>query len=655
MGFNFRFKYAEILGDFFIQELNKNEDTSFLLKEENSLLIKLTPIINLLIDNALPKYENEIDKNMFNAASKFKKSIKIFSSLLNNDDPIIMPFGLDIDNEMHIDWLFNSLKYHIGSEYFSLIQLNTRFPFLKIVPQNSKEQDKPEAIDKKNKDKYDQFINAVKSNYDSIMMSMNEVFAYGANLNYIDNVISNYTKSYDNIFSFFIRPTSQKRQMLDPQKELLKRIKEKITEEEYNTLFLDMDVDLRNSLIHRQYYIDTESENIEYWIGKMEKNIFKMERMESISFEEISKKMLNLKITTIVLFLAFFIHMINWLDKELESTRRLIMVWKPEFQNETIFDLMAKYLGLAIIECIESNKAFENNEILVGFMLELKFLIIYQMDTFRNDKKEKVTTEEAFKEFWERLLKNPVSSNQYEIIFAYSLYLASLVKTPLLLTSTNEYLKCLKNKGIEFNEKELILELYFASLELNEEISKQIKKNFKLNNIMGNTLKIPIKLDEEDIFALLQKSVFSESINEKGKEISFIEELFRENQIYNTIIRDYVEYKRICILINDIINNQSRLPESLQVLIKVLESSPNKTLTGGILSIKIREIEKFEKWPKPDFLSVSQCLKKAARLGLVKLEKSGMDYKAVLVDYKNIKQLILAELNTEKDKSKEKK
>lgn len=583
------FHYGNQLSKYFSKTLSDYPIIIEFLDDDLIKAIYRIPTITKIMENYLQsKQVKELYDKDYSFLSRLSEMRKTIHKLLDDKRPIITPFGYNLNEIENFQILFELLRYHGINDAMKLFPylIESYIPHLNFL-----------NIYEVIKEKFES--NNLLQNYEYLEK---QFFSLLNDLNYqqkFEKMIMDYTAAYDNIMSFFIRPFGQKTNNLEFQKVVIKKVRKRLGKS-YQKLFSNLDYNLRNALVHRNYYIDDTTNELVYnYYIKKNKN-----EEGRLTSKELHNKVYDLLRTSFSFFGALFIELFFWLNKNFDEFLRFIYLWNINYEQD-ILSIISEIFGIQIDTIFEFDKALKSEKELEAKMVEIRGTLLLIKEKYDTNEGEK-EIEQIMIDFWKGYSKEyKANKNDHEIVFGYALYLLSMNKSKLIPSLIEGYKVFLDEVNSEL-KGDIFTELVISAFFHNQENINEFLASQSLTNI----------LDKE-----IKGSIYDFAVNKKiisGEKILMLNELTEIQGFYQEIVQEFA-----LIYSSESIKNYYKLTDLLKninVVINVLEEQ-NKNLKGSQLTELIREIPEFENWPRPSFTKVIKCLEVIEKMGYIKIIK----------------------------------
>jgi len=588
---NKNFFYGNELSKYFSEKISKYPFViDFLDEDIINDLSRISTIAKFLENIFQGKKIQKILEQEESILKKFQDMRTITKKLLADKKPIITPFGFNIKKEKNFLMLFELIRYHGINDAFRLLN----YLWDKIL-RNFDLDNIPEFL----KNMANDFQNQPIENEDMLFSVFFDIFSDYSFIMTFERAIIDYTTVYDNIMSFFIRPFGQKSSNLEQQKIIIKKVQRRIPDD-FNKFFTNMDYQLRNALVHRNYYIDDTTKELVY-NSYIKKNKYEINK---INLQTLKDKVYDLLTTSISFFFGLFIELFLWINKNFDEILQFIFLWNINLEKDLLFSIN-EFIGLPLDLTIEFDNVYKKDRFLEASMLEIRSLVTLSKDKYPTRNGEK-NLDQFIIDFWDDFNKKYSKvKKKHAIVFGYALYTLSGNKSKVIPTLISSYTNFLNDIGIDLNKNDMIKEIILSTKNTNPNIMNDLIADFN-EDITKE------KMDEIIIDIIKRLEIFDES------QIITFDELTNIPFIYQRLVRELAffhsskeieEYYKV-----------TNLLSNLLIVVKTLKEE-KKSLTGSQLTDIIRKKEGYANWPSPSFPKVIKCLKILERMNYIKVAK----------------------------------
>jgi hypothetical protein len=555
--------YANKLIGYFQKQLIDNSDFLPIMSDNEIENISIFQFIGILMQ----KFQK------FNPMGIIYRDLinDLFSKYLSGDlDLFVIPEGFSLDKEEDFEWLYQALLYHYMESiksYLGLVIIAfsdkithkgiTQLPLiLSPIIEKFVQFQPPET---------QEFLKSIKEilpiekiEEDFIELLSQLIASYSD-----ENLIQEYVRDFDLLLSFFIRPIGKEY----PRQRTAETIKNLRTslDERFEPLFTPLDTTLRNKLVHRNYFLDTKTDTIIYYVYKGNRKEYRYKGIADLRQDVMQLKFIRMNF--------FLVALINLFSKTGELTRpfsKVMALWNPIDKNSLIRDFFGTDVSVNII--LQLCDPIEESLIKLRQLMNFKQGVLLTAGI-----EERI--EDIHRSFWEEVFSHEELVGHHELIYGYFLFALAEHPNP---------------KQFEF-----VIDIYSNCLKKSKQVIRKHDLIF------------------ETSWALIGSSIDYERIRQM--------EIDLEKEKISSVLKVILKYHYSAIIRNTAIQGAykgiAKESNAINILLKVVKES-DTPLTGGQISQKIRkELDKY--WPQPDFQKPETCIRLAGKLGLILVEEKG--------------------------------
>jgi len=638
-------KFKEIVPDFvelykyFIKITEENPDIVFWSKEVDSIskIQAFIPLIERFWFTGNKKRRTPIYRNV-------RLARELIEGELKKDFPIVLPLGFILDNDYHLEFISETLNYHLKEQTLSLLRIvlrasiNFSTEYKKLIVTKIKESlfnffQGVEGFPKNH-------IEVISSNLGSIIEQIGidnlliDLLEYFLGVSEPEIYMNEYSSSYDVLLSFFARPLYNRffggRKVMD--KTLLKKLRDNI-DSKYYVLFKTLNPSWRNAFVHKNYIIDNESQEIIYY-KIQSKGKTKIKFQKKITKDELVGETIYQKMCIIALLMGSITYYLKWAQEHTKELSPYLQIFKPNKENE--MDLF-NFIIMRISDTLIHRNLFKEGSKIEAALTEL--IILFNQSKLAeqaNWKYPKINNGEElsqkfiFQVFWTEIFKDEdLKLKDIRIIIAYFLSLLSFDSTNNNLEGIDALLETIEKnaRNFKFNIQNLYFEISIALAKYHKE-----KSNKMLLEALKSEKSWKYELSKEDIFQILSNAIdvnqIPEDIDSKLQQYLWIRICCSSVPLFS-LLQMLTISNTFRTLREEIMNN---LPEPVIDLKEEL-SNKQSLLPLSLITTNIRRKKSI--WPKPDFSRPKDCLRFAEKIGLVYVEIKGDFYIKLVTEIKN--------------------
>lgn len=557
--------YAEQLIEYFKRMIIENPGFLSIVESNSIDSYSYLPIIGQIM--------NKIVRKDFSALIYRDLILEIFEKQQSGElDLFVIPSGFSLENEKDFEWLYEAILYHLNESIKSLLALAST----SII----------DSLNKQQASLYPKFITPiiyqiVEAQNPSMKEILNDILTQigieriekeitkflteTINPYEYESLINNYIQDFDLLLSFFFRPWGEENEFFKTA-DVLDNLSSKLGEK-FRPIFTPLDVTLRNKLVHRNYFIDTKTKEIIYYVSHPNgrKNI----KYKSII--DLKSAVFQLKLIRINFFFVALSSLFEKLGQLSPPFVHFYALWNPIDKNNLFRELFGFDLG--VIATSPKENAIARS------MIELRTIFNWQRGLLIRQPEE-YNLEKIFTEFWRKIFESDDLRAHHELILAYFLF---------CIAHTNP-------------------EIYKIGLSLYIKISEEIKEEIRKKELLSEFRWIIMGTVPEEEIAQLSLAPSAEKL------IKLL------NRIKKTPYQKYIRESTINKVSTHLKEELKNLP-AIRNLMNLLEQE-QRTLTGCQIAGILRTTQN-EEWPQPDFISAGECIRAAEKLGLVDIEVKG--------------------------------